>query len=410
MTEVAYRDPLCRFYTLPHIGDLLVSLMATRPTPRRLVDLGAGAGILSDAATRRWGQAEIVTVDMDSACAPDLRARFRRDRIQHVHHTHDALDPDLPQIVSASGTIDAAVCNPPYIRPEWRPGFERVLEEAGLADAFASTADVTAEALFLAQAVRLTNRGGSIGLIVPDGLITGLKTVDLRRLLLEKHRINAVVQLPRGSFKDTDAQAFILVFGNYVRRAPKVKLMRFDNLLGLSQPVVIDQQAAEHRLDYEFHAIAAGDTAYLSLSKIGAQITRGNINATWARSAGIGLFHTTDFNSSSSGRLSFPDAPLPTILSTRPAIVAEPSDILIARVDRRLHKKVSIVIAGRALISDCVHRVRVPENLVEPVYSALRSEEGARRLAAATRGVGARHLCKAELLDLAFLPEHEMSR
>lgn len=409
MVEVTQRDPLCRFYTRPLIGDLLVDLMPRRPRPRRLIDLGAGAGILSDAATRRWGRTDIITVDVDGTCALGLQARLRSARRQHVHHTLDALDPDLPEIVSTGGAIDAAICNPPYLKPEWRPGFERVLSEAGLEAAFASPTDVTAEALFLAQAVRLTSRGGSVGLIVPDGLITGLKTANLRRVLLSEHRIDSVVQLPRSSFKDADAQAFILIFGNYAKRAKKVKLLRFDPPTGLSQPIYVGAEEAEHRLDYDFHAVA-GTPAHTTLRNIGAQVDRGGINATVARGAGLHVFHTSHFDPATGGRLNLPEGPIPGPVGNLPVIVAEPGDILIARVDRNLHRKVAMVETGRAAITDCVYRVRVPEPLREPCFAALRAEDGAKLLAAAARGVGARHLSKVELMDLAFLPEHEAAR
>jgi len=410
MIDVAPRDPLCRFYTLPHIGDLLVNLMRRQP-PRRLVDLGAGAGTLSYAASRRWVGTDIVTVDVDSGCVLGLQERLQSDHRRHVHHTHDALDPDLPRIISVGGAIDAAICNPPYIRPDWRPGFERVLEEAGLTDAFASPSDVTAEALFLAQAVRLTSRGGSIGLIVPDGLITGFKMADLRRSLLAQHRIDSVVQLPRRSFKDADVQAFILIFSNYARRVNKIKLMRFDHSIGLSEPIYIDQAKAEHRLDYEFHSVGGSSTYECeTLEGIGATINRGTINATMARLAGMHIFHTCDFDQSTGGEIYVSDKPIPTLPGNAPIIVAEPGDILIARVGRNLHTKVAMVAEGRVAISDCVYRIRVPRTLIEATFAALRSEDGARRLAAATRGVGARHLCKAELTSLALIPTSGIPR
>ena len=71
-----------------------------------------------------------------------------------------------------------------------------------------------------------------------------------------------------------------------------------------------------------------------------------------------------------------------------------------ARVDRNLHAKVAMVGHGRAAVTDCVYRVRVPVDVRASVFEALRSPVGMASLLAATKGVSARLLGKADLLDL----------
>lgn len=405
LETVASQDPLCRFYTHPHVSDLLVRLISGN-APRRVLDLGAGAGILSHAAARRWRRAEIITVDVDEECGPSLRARLSNSQKQHFHHVHDALDPDLPRIVSGAGAIDMAICNPPYIRPEWNSGFEQVLEEAGLSHAFGSKADIFSDTLFLAQNIRLTTHGGRIGLIVPDGLITGRNATRLRQTLIKKHRIDAVVQLPRWSFRDTEAQAFILIFSNGRRPNSRIRLMRFDRSSGLSEPLLIDRSEAIHRLDYNFHRKHTEDGEYLTLGALGSEIQRGSINATEARARRIRIFHTSDFHSQvHEGRLSLDESYVED--PQKKTIAAQPGDILMARVDRNLQNKIAVVVSGRAIISDCVYRIRVPAGMRERVIMALRSEEGMQRIVSASRGVGARHIGKAELLTLPIVPNIE---
>jgi type I restriction enzyme M protein len=286
------------------------------------------------------------------------------------------------------------------MRPTWRPGFERLLAEAGLADAYSSIIDVNTEDLFLAQTLRLTRGGGRIGVIVPDGTISGRRSEGLRRKLLHAHRIDRVVQLPRGSFQDTDAQAFILVLTKGIRPNKTVRLLRFDPLTGLSPPLSVDLECAQTRLDYDYHFARVQRPTFLGklLSSIVTDVRRGSLTSSEIKNANFPVFHTNGFNHLDSdihlsGRFkaSHPE--------DFPA-TAEPGDILIARVDRKLHLKVGIVSSGRAVISDCVWRVRVPSRYRNIVLAALRSPTGIAYLNSVARGVSARILTKSDLLAM----------
>jgi type I restriction enzyme M protein len=59
------------------------------------------------------------------------------------------------------------------------------------------------ELLFLALFLRLLKPGGRAAVIVPDGVLFGSSKAhkDLRRILVEDHKLDAVVKLPSGAFK-----------------------------------------------------------------------------------------------------------------------------------------------------------------------------------------------------------------
>ena len=61
---------------------------------------------------------------------------------------------------------------------------------------------VTSDVIFLLHNLRLLKKGGTLGIILPDGLITGKKFQILRQSLLSNHRIEAVIQLPDNSFQE----------------------------------------------------------------------------------------------------------------------------------------------------------------------------------------------------------------
>jgi type I restriction enzyme M protein len=71
------------------------------------------------------------------------------------------------------------------------------------------------ELFFLALMLRLLKNGGRAAVIVPDGVLFGSSTVHkaLRRMLVEDHKLEAVVKLPSGTFKPyTGVSTAILFF------------------------------------------------------------------------------------------------------------------------------------------------------------------------------------------------------
>ena len=59
------------------------------------------------------------------------------------------------------------------------------------------------ELLFLALFLRLLRTGGRAAVIVPDGVLFGSSKAhkELRRMLVEDHKLDAVISLPSGVFR-----------------------------------------------------------------------------------------------------------------------------------------------------------------------------------------------------------------
>ena len=71
------------------------------------------------------------------------------------------------------------------------------------------------ELLFLALFLRLLKIGGRAAVIVPDGVLFGSSKAhkDLRRMLVEEHKLDAVIKLPSGVFRPyAGVSTAILVF------------------------------------------------------------------------------------------------------------------------------------------------------------------------------------------------------
>jgi type I restriction enzyme M protein len=390
---------LNRFYTRRSVGDLLTDQLA-HLNPSSVIDLGAGGGSLSISTANFWPNADILTVDLDANCISPLHLNIMNaGAASHRHKVHDVFDPALPKALGQSNFFDLAVCNPPFFRPDWRRDFARILQDANLADACPSTSDASAEVIFLAQNLRLVKDGGAIAMIVPDGMMTGWKTKPLRRTLIAQHRIDCVVQLPPNSFHDTEARCFVLFLTKRGGQAERVKLLRYDVAAGLSDPLYVSADEAEQRLDYDYHvANQCQGKRVVTLRELGADIQRGSVSSVEARAADFPIFHTSDYTSLTDGEVRL-ESLMPAVRGKRLITVA-PGDILMARVDRKLHEKVAIVVSGEAALTDCVYRVRLPKETQQLAFSALRSLEGASKLLAISKGVSARLLGKADLLDM----------
>ncbi|MFE0840550.1 N-6 DNA methylase [Achromobacter insolitus] len=409
----ANADVWGRYYTSSEISRTLVDAM-TGVRPKLILELGAGQGALAKAAHRKWSSANFVTVDTDLAATASL-GRLASNA-SHTHHAYDALDFELADRIGVPlGSVDVGLCNPPYVRPRWRSSFGRILEEAGLSGALQSVHDASADLLFIAQNLRLLRQRGKLGLILPDGLITGQKYRGVRQVLLREHRVELVVQLPRRAFAKTEAQTYLLVLSKGGGETQQIKLSQMSDWGKVSSPITIAADMAKLRLDYAFHALSAtmkqlGDMRQFEKT-VGAYVSdlvRGTTSSSQIDSCPLPVFHLSDFPAAR-GAAVVPTVPAKFIQSVRKTSalrdkfkIAKAGDILIARIGRNLHEKVCLLPRGTCVISDCIFAVRTaPENR-EALLMYLLSDDGKAALKAASHGVGAKYLSRSDVLDLVL--------
>ncbi|WP_050460954.1 N-6 DNA methylase [Herbaspirillum autotrophicum] len=400
-------DHLGRYYTKLDIAGLLIAQMSGI-APSRVLDLGAGAGSLSRAVLQRWRDIELLTVDVDAKAKLHLKrlAQAEAPGIKHSHIHIDALSDHLPDLLSTkTNSIDAAVCNPPFIIPRWRAGFAEIIEDAGFSGCLPVLSDVDAALLFLAQNLRLLSEKSTLGIIVPDSLISASKYRLFRKELLQKYAIQRAIRLPRHSFLGTDAQAYILVIGKGIGASEKIPLQKFDASSRMSAELLIDVNDAIDRLDFEYHAqrqeSAIWHPALRILESIALDIKRGSLSSSESRSMPFPVLHTTDITVDLAGHwcdLSEFGKSVDKSFSGRHVVLAQPGDILLARVGRNLEQKVIGVADGFPILSDCIYRIRVPRASQKQVLAQLSSTHGQAWLRSRCYGVSAKQLSKADLL------------
>ena len=408
-------DPWGRYYTSPLVSRSLIERIEVSQ-PKLVLELGSGAGSLCSVAAKRWQEAELVTVDVDCSAHKSLGASNATPRLKHSHFVHDVLDEALSDRIGLKlGTVDVAVCNPPYIRPRWRSDFGKILEDAGLSGALASLFDAGADLLFLAQNLRLLRDNGKLGLILPDGLVTAERFSRVRQTLLRQHFIQQVIQLPRGVFKGTEAQAYLAVLTKSAGETGEVSLKQMGPDGRLSAAIQVDQDAAVKRLDFAFHASppvsarrSCDSPSLMSFRQALTDVLRGSICSSAIKSFPMPVFHLGDFPKSM-GEQAVRIVPKRFTLGARTAQrvahdvrLAIPGDILIARVGRSLADQVALVVHGPCVISDCIFALRATDSYRERLYRFLESDMGRVALGSAARGVAARFISKSNVLDIHF--------
>lgn len=407
-------DPWGRYYTTPIVSQSLVNRIEVAE-PKLILELGSGSGSLCVAAATRWHDAKLVTVDVDRRAPEGLVTDFDGGDRQHRHFVHDVLDPALSDKIGVTlNSVDVAVCNPPYIRPRWRSDFGKILEDAGLSGALASLHDAGADILFLAQNLRLLRKKGKLGLILPDGLITAERFVSVRKTLLRQHLIEQVIQLPRGVFKGTEAQTYLVVLSKDAGETSHVMIRQMELDGQLSLPVWIPQDAAVKRLDFTFHARvvvprqSGEDLMRISVREALTDVVRGTICSSSISEFPAPVFHLGDF-SEPLGEQVVRIVPKRFALSerkaqrvSRAARLALPGDILLARVGRSLENALALVVHGPCVISDCIFALRATDQYRERLYRYFDSDLGRHTLASSAHGVAARFLSKTNLFEIQF--------
>ncbi|MGO4605230.1 class I SAM-dependent DNA methyltransferase [Variovorax sp. 2RAF20] len=407
-------DQWGRYYTSPIVSQSLIdSIEASKP--KLVLELGSGSGSLCTVAATRWQDAKLVTVDVDRQAPKRLGASHVFHKHRHNHFIHDVLDEALSDKIGLKlGTVDVAVCNPPYIRPRWRSDFGKILEGAGLSGTLTSLHDAGADLLFLAQNLRLLRQNGKLGLILPDGLVTAEKFGRVRRALLRQHLIEQVVQLPRGVFKGTEAQTYLAVLSKAAGETNQVMLRQMGHDGRLSAAIEVPQDAAEKRLDYTFHARvdpskrARDGHCWMTVREALTDVVRGTVCSSAIADFRMPVFHLGDFDGRS-GEHAVRVVPKRFALSDRAARVAAadarlalPGDILLARVGRGLEDRLALVVHGPCVISDCVFALRATDEHRERLYWFFESEPGRHALASTAHGVAARFLSKTNLFEIQF--------
>lgn len=377
---------LSQYYTSNIFSRLLVNSI-TGSNPRRILELGVGEGSLLKAAYSRWSDASYYVSDVDNNSLDKLKQELPFIRSFHL----DIIKENISEKISDE-LIDIALCNPPYSRVNRPYVHGSLFEDANMKEC-ENLPYLTSDIIFLAKNLQMLKPSGELGIILPDGLITGSDFRYLRLSILKSHNIKAVIQLPERIFKKTEALTYILIIEKGVTSTNNIPLFLADIEGKIVDQIDCDKSLLVERMDFKYHSWKLRnklESVSVTLQSIGAEIKRGLCTHSKLKSSDGFFLHTTSIFHNNS-QLVIGDNRVEN------TICAKKGDILLSRVG--VIGKTAMVSEGSAPISDCLYRIRVKDEYRTQVWNSLTSVGGQEWLMAKSHGVCAQVTSKKDLLD-----------
>jgi len=384
-------DYLGRYYTRQAFSNLLIFVFSNS-MPGNVLELGVGSGSLVKAAIQRWLNAKYYVGDVDPLSIDRIKSELPFLKTFHI----DTLNEDISKKIDLTkGTFDVAVCNPPYLKIKNEYKYNELFESANLVEC-KKLKLLTSDIIFLAKNLELLKNNGELGIILPDSLITGGEYSVLRAAILREHNLKCVIELPENIFSKTEALTHILLIEKNVVKNNRTPLFLSNRNGEIVEEIEVDSDALVNRMDFKFHSWVKRSTSRSpkqTLSSIGAEIKRGKLTHKELKAVNDNFIHTNGIIHGNekqalknSHKLSNPHK----------FELTQAGDILLARVG--CIGKVCKISKGKSLISDCIYRIRVPQEYIESVWVALISSEGQNWLKANSQGVCAKVISKEDLL------------
>lgn len=198
-----------RYFTPSEVIRFIVRAVDPKPG-ERVLDFACGSGgFLLEAANylaevHKVPPSEIASnlfgCDWDGGCVGIARTALKLLLPRQQIGIEQGNGLEKPQAFWSAGSFDIVISNPPAGDlpkefSDWEPGSDLPQNLPNLY-----------EVAFLVQAVRMAKVGGRIGILLPDGILTNAQLKPLRKWLLERVQLQAVVSLPRGLFPFTPSK------------------------------------------------------------------------------------------------------------------------------------------------------------------------------------------------------------
>lgn len=188
-----------QFFTPRSVVQFMVDLAAPRLSGR-ICDPACGTGGLLTEAVRRLQDAKDAGLEVVGMEVDERLARAARMNLQLAGHPRfsihtlgqaGALAPGIP---ASFPPFDAILTNPPFGSDTTSP---EALEALQLGRGRSSR---RRGVLFVERCLELVRPGGTVCIVVDDSITTGGSCVDVRRLVLDRAHVRAVVALPETTF------------------------------------------------------------------------------------------------------------------------------------------------------------------------------------------------------------------
>ena len=352
------RISLSQYYTTPEVSNLLASLIDFTNV-ECILDLGAGEGALVNELYKELkNKASYVVADIDKNNCLKLK-----DNKDYKVYNIDCTSQNLSQRLHCKyGTIDLAVCNPPYGILDNTVFYTKLLDNMHLGY-YGGCKSISTDLIFLAYNLLFLRENGVLAIILPNGALSGERYKKFREGLFSYYTVDQIVELPEKSFDYTEAKTGIFVIRKKRPENSLIQLKRYINGR-LSEPTFKVSSLLYNRIDLRENYPLAKRTDIKGKPKM--EVRRGRFTHMYLKESKSQYFHTTHFKKSNGCFRGEYDDKIG---------VASKNSFLMARVGKRCVGNILLVKEGNIRYSDCVYNIIVPKEYICCFVSYFESSE-----------------------------------
>jgi len=227
---------LSQFFTSQVVVEFMFDLLGFDPF-WKIVDPACGDGAFLKEALRR-GASAVAGVDIDPEAIESARSNLQEFEGRFHLFCQDGLAEIAGDSGFWKGHYDLVIGNPPFASGKWRVRDKRILRNFALAHTedmrntlilpgldkelhpLKTRTSQVIEVLFLERFIQFAKPGGKVAIILPEGVFANSNLRYVREWLAQSFTIQAVIGLPRETFKGTGTMAKTAILYLEKRRPP----------------------------------------------------------------------------------------------------------------------------------------------------------------------------------------------
>ncbi len=352
---------------------------------KKIIDLSAGEGSLLSTATVKYKGAKLYGIDIDDENCRKLDL-LKNTTSMCLDATHSA---SFDKIKAHNNTYDIVIGNPPFYRAEHTDFSRELFNEWSLNN---KTKYYRAEILFLILSLKLLDREGSCGIVIPDTLISTDKYKPLREKIATLFKFINIIELDNKTFLGTEARTHILTVSNKKSITSSIITKSSKE----NKSIILNKKEFIERADHQYNSFKYNHSEE-TIEKFGIKVLRGNLSKTKSTKLHDSVIHSSSFYHDYSQFENDNDS-----VKNGSAIQAVKGDVVVPRVGTRCLGKVGIIRNGSFIITDCVFVIKASEHECgEMIVKALKSKFGVDWIKSISKGIGAQYIT---LNDIKKLP------
>ncbi|MFC1926056.1 N-6 DNA methylase [Chloroflexota bacterium] len=420
---------LGQHFTPANICQLMVEYIPLE-NPQLIIDPAVGQGELLWYTKQKWGNSHVVGFDIDGKLIEYCKSRFGHEGVFECSNILSADIQDIRDTVNKHYTLcsaDLVVSNPPF-------GITEVKTlEKGLANKLSEN-DLTwpdrngvrrvrTEIAFFFRNLELIHEDGFIAILLPDSIVSGVKTAPFRRFLINHTRLHSVIALPPASFDSTEARISLFVVQKDINNDSEEDTTRLsisNTATETMQTIIINQRDLILRMDPKYYFAKAHLKDFVNKWKpLGDYLNRcnrgcefyGTDSSLLSHDGDLDYVHSTDFTAFIMRESRRQRGVSRTVGKDHPHALIHEGDILIARVGRGCVGKCAIVnkMPNGGFASGCVYIINSQK--VDRYYLCLflNTQFVKNYFDAHRRGVCSQYITKADLMALPVFYQKKKS-